>query len=1115
MTDRSHRSSHTVFLRRARRIIEEYSDFLEYINEGELLSAIFSTDDSASPEGLTNALEKELASPIIELITSAFQNLSSGGMYASQFYEAYVLLVSSLENFENIEEVSNVLENVGIAYGADSDISNQEAVERLQDLIGVSDSVRQQIEDGVSGAQENINQNRRNISEQVTESLKQKFVLVVPSNDNPGLNIFRQPDNPPPALVFEDEYAVDFPPELIDQLTTNISRRLNPGPLRDEPEEEIELSTGEQRETVVRMPAQNIETFLASNPTFKFNEQPLNNPDPENPDRGPNLVSVLVNDVQLMPSSRDTGIGELFMNFIPSVEMSRAVPYLDIGLCIPGSNSPDSRAQVVTLASSLGYKPTEDENDPNNLFFTGLDSTEVGIENRNVRSGIELFTAPQTLTDRRQFIEPDDLAAGNSLSTALPLDRFKPFASFSGLTIDVVNSNGLISHKTAKMTITVHDRGRLHELAAFIKPELYSRTHLYVEYGWSHPDDDIDKNPFGYLINTLRVVEKYTIVNSSFSLDDSGQVQVDIQLFARGSERLNLADISRGEGVEVVYEKIEEQVEVINTALQNLRDDETVQSELADIFSSQVLGAVTSTDSSVTAVDDDVREEIFEIINQRIESSTDNEDLTNIRDALVTIYGESDAESQSPDSAPLVSQLEATIAVSLELKRRLLYNGIDTFLSDQSVKSIRPTAAGTIEETEIGTDDYVSLGKLLNIYVGKPLAATRRFAEVQLLFYPFNANSSNLRNISTANFPIKKREFERMLQEETELTANLPLERFINILNRDFVANQASEIYGFSSLYGPADENGRRELIEELQNDQTRYVGLKQQLLRNVYGGDTEEAIFKLPDLQFHVEAVPVRSNINVDTDRSTALYNTILRIHIFDASASPYESALSVYRAATTNRLNAIRRPRDEENDEMSHGAVAQALIDRAIQDGILEVLPRNSVQTATEERIPETYRIRGGVGGIKRYMRKVVPSVRYGTPGSAIIQASFDSLADSSLSTIHMLRAGSGGDGPPGVRDGGLPLRISPTEVNVETFGYPFFNIGQQFFFDFDTGTTADNIYGVAGASHSLEPGRFTSSVKLVPIGDAYGEYRALVDEIANAIRTIRSSESEEEVL
>ena len=60
---------------------------------------------------------------------------------------------------------------------------------------------------------------------------------------------------------------------------------------------------------------------------------------------------------------------------------------------------------------------------------------------------------------------------------------------------------------------------------------------------------------------------------------------------------------------------------------------------------------------------------------------------------------------------------------------------------------------------------------------------------------------------------------------------------------------------------------------------------------------------------------------------------------------------------------------------------------------------------------------------------------------------------------------------------------------------------NFGQQFFVDFSTNTSIDDIYAVSGVSHSLSPSEFKTQIKLSPL-NKLGQFRALTDQFDDAM-------------
>ena len=130
-----------------------------------------------------------------------------------------------------------------------------------------------------------------------------------------------------------------------------------------------------------------------------------------------------------------------------------------------------------------------------------------------------------------------------------------------------------------------------------------------------------------------------------------------------------------------------------------------------------------------------------------------------------------------------------------------------------------------------------------------------------------------------------------------------------------------------------------------------------------------------------------------------------------------------------------------------------------------------------------------------VKDFFMKSMPSIIYGSSNSAVISADVSSMNNPKLASINMMRSGmGGGEGPQGVRDAGLPLQTAPVSLSLTTYGCPLISFGQQFFVDFGTGTTIDNLYNVTGIKHSISQGKFESGLTL-QYGDIYGKFESRI--------------------
>jgi len=109
--------------------------------------------------------------------------------------------------------------------------------------------------------------------------------------------------------------------------------------------------------------------------------------------------------------------------------------------------------------------------------------------------------------------------------------------------------------------------------------------------------------------------------------------------------------------------------------------------------------------------------------------------------------------------------------------------------------------------------------------------------------------------------------------------------------------------------------------------------------------------------------------------------------------------------------------------------------------------------------------------------------------------------------MSTINMQRSLNGDPVlANGEQPGGVPLSIYPVQLSITTLGCPFVRYSQELFVDFNTNTTADNIYYVTGLTHKFEGGTFETTLKLTA-NDAFGQYRNLIGQLNTARATIQA--------
>jgi hypothetical protein len=254
-----------------------------------------------------------------------------------------------------------------------------------------------------------------------------------------------------------------------------------------------------------------------------------------------------------------------------------------------------------------------------------------------------------------------------------------------------------------------------------------------------------------------------------------------------------------------------------------------------------------------------------------------------------------------------------------------------------------------------------------------------------------------------------------------------------------------------------------------------------------------------------YVEAVPVGQSLDGESRFTGDDGPTMLKVHVIDKHASPYLALQKLLDAMLDKNLGTFGEPNTGESAEdlTKQTELASAIIAEAstpTEEGgpelITAVAPNSNVYRLSENATPRA---------VKEFVSKNAPTLRYGTSATGIKQVSVRSLQEPLLNTVHMQRAGLGDPTQaPGVDGDIVPLQMLPTELDMDTFGCPLMNFAEQFFIDFDTGTTVDNIYGVVGLTHRIEQGKFDSSFKMINI-DAYGKFRSAFNSIKAAIETL----------
>jgi len=800
--------------------------------------------------------------------------------------------------------------------------------------------------------------------------------------------------------------------------------------------------------------------------------------------------------------TRDTTPFGIFTSIISPIEMSRCVPYLNVSIGVSGSSGGINSAGDISGLSILSYingmgKNISDFSESlmdSTIAFSRSETSDVSRT-----AGMEIFTSPQTM------VSPLDSNAFNpTKGHERVLDRFRPFMSLKGLDISVTPTGGWFAYKSAKMSLTLHDRSRLAQVTQFVNASVYQKTILDIEYGWSHPfgnnvTRNATDNPMGAFLDGLRVREKYSVVNSSFSFDDSGQVEINLTLAMVGTPALKTTDISMANNQQLA--SFEEQLGEISKKIQELRGGSEKFKKLCD---ETILNAVSSTDSAFS-LDAESWKEFKKSLDKLKKGGEANAELVKNIEKLLD-------PNKNSVSATIKKSSDKAVTDSLDA----IGSGIEIFPCTDA--QIGRNTAFTISALSAGNktiSDPISLGKLLLAFVGLPLANTGEYEEVHMIFHTFNEYASFVRDLSIAKFPISKQAVVKRIQDEFKQRTKVSCLEMARILLSDMVSSAIYAVpYGFNSLYEQKTENGKTTYVKKSaskkEDAQTKALAddaeAEAKALREA---GIPSGKFTSPKLSLYPECVPVSGDER----------KSILRLHVVDEACSSFTTYHDLLKAARSGDITTfgIDNSPDHklltkapETDAKTNAARRKAIIKELVDNGIVGPYKTSDDGTTGTVTIDagKVLETKKSIDEVKRYVSTGLPTLLYGRSGGMINSIGVSSMNDAALATANMMRnAPEDGAKPDATKTRGIPMRIIPTEMTVDMMGMPTLQYMQQVFVDLKTGTTADNIYAITGIDHKIGLDGFTTSFKLVSPGDAYASYESPITKAGIAIESLKS--------
>jgi hypothetical protein len=826
---------------------------------------------------------------------------------------------------------------------------------------------------------------------------------------------------------------------------------------------------------------------------------------------------IATKDPYMSPATKDAEVVEYFLNYTPSFAAAQMVPFLDIQFhFLKPAQEKDNLTFPSTLRFLMGSNITSTiDNDRIMFEASGTTVPQDQGGGFDAMSGLEIFLAPQTLVNMDNL----DVLGTNRLVRPKP---FLPFASIEGFDVTIQNAGaGAFANKKGNLKLKIHDKSRMSEFSEIVRGQVgFMGTTIETTYGWRAPmgsNTDRITNDYARFVNeNMTATVTWSVVNVNFSFDATGQVSAVLELVSKAAADLRKVHVSDGgnSGASKQFDALVQQVAELQRKASQDPKFGLAGTPL------QVLNTAATTGNFT----DFKAEDLATAVNNITTSLANNSQLTPedqraLKDALTKLT--------SGDFT--YSKVSATIGNEVQVKFETL-SGEDPFLafvdgttessklkyfnSDliAAVKGFKGSLAQRSEAIAASKkedkdnkrpfgftikDDAsaASFGKLFLNFAVPAIAKSRICRDLQIIFYSLNDSCGPLSGHSVAEFPVDVMKFSYAYAETVREsgTDSLTLEAFFRLLVDNQVVDQTAIGYGMNRFYPPftggsneSNSRGEEDKAKKLETENGLAAWTKR------YG------VLKPPMLEIFVETgrIPV-------TAGGTTSQNVIKRIHIYDKQNNPYKFVQDVIDTGdgqltvggAKNRTDQLSKIISSNFNSTNQDKLKKLLDDlKAAKDDKAAAaalaangVPQDQVNSYTGISAPNTdsARLPRNVQSFKEQLMRFVPNIMIGANGTLVQTVNVASKTDGQQAAINIINASKGYQSGKAVmssngleENNNLPMRSQPVSVSLTSHGVPIARLYQTYFIDFGTGTSIDNIYSCNTLTHSLVPGKFTTT-------------------------------------
>lgn len=572
------------------------------------------------------------------------------------------------------------------------------------------------------------------------------------------------------------------------------------------------------------------------------------NANPKQPSlEAPGLSAIVIKDSALSVQAKNAHFLSVFFNAIPPIEMSKCVPYMSLTFYEKNFASGPDDFLNQTAYFRFDLREGSDGVELNDNIFNNVREVNARLdEELNAQATfMNIFTSPQTMNNADINREVSGIFSDSGEPTKVKkgrvLEPFAPMLSLRNLDISTTSGGyGITTSRRANMSLFLHDRSRMIDVAPLISVNQLVQTTVKIEFGWSHPDSSVfnqsdgNQNEIGVFLNSMRDVQYYTLNTSDVSLDGPG-ANINLKLSAFGYVEKNIVPASCGRlaPLSLVSKQIISAIDKILKTSEAYLENEKPEVDIPSIH--QPLKVLRSTVASgYAAVDALMLRDFLTKIRKG------NADPTDIVRQVFLMFGFSEPDVSTLGLIPgnsisaiskekirkLLSRFNSTSVSKnnyeelIRKKDKLLASQdffrsprVEKRLSDINKRFIQPPIptfnptyypSDLIDEIDNDGIPRISLGSLMCSFVGAPMLSTGQFSEVQMIFYPINNKAGGARIHTTASLPIRvdslNSAFDKLHNiEENTFNANFTASSIIDFFS-NLVLSENTLYYGTNNF---------------------------------------------------------------------------------------------------------------------------------------------------------------------------------------------------------------------------------------------------------------------------------------------------------------------------